>query len=72
MSQQITNGVTEGTSPKAIAALLGPALPGLVVLIVGLATGDADLRAVGLSLLGGGGIAGVAAKQAKTGTITRK
>lgn len=67
--RQITNGKTKGPAPKAIAAAVAPALPGLVVFIVGLVTGDDTLTTVGLSLLGGGGLAGGAAAKAKTGTV---
>lgn len=72
MSEKVSiiDGKTEELSPKTIAAALAPAIPGIVLLIIGIAIGDDTLRTAGITALAGGGVAGTAAYKAKTGTVT--
>jgi hypothetical protein len=65
----VKNGTTEGLAPKAVAATLVPAIPGLIVLILGAVLNDDTLVAIGAGLLGGGGLGGIGAARAKTGTV---
>jgi hypothetical protein len=60
---------TVGISPKAAAAALVAAVPGLVVLIVGIVFGLPDVTAIGAGLVGGGGLAGGGAVVASPGTV---
>jgi hypothetical protein len=60
---------TVGLSPKAIAAAFMPFVPGLVLLILGLVSGDDTVRNVGIGLLGASPLAGGAAVVASPGKV---
>lgn len=71
--QGVTNGFTEGVSPKAVAAALAPFVAGLVLMILDL-IGVIDVDdSLWIGLLGISPVAGGAAAAGKTGTVvTRK
>jgi len=60
---------TVGLSPKAIAATLVPLAPGVVLLIVGLVSGDTTVRDLGIGALGVSPLAGGAAVVASPGKV---
>lgn len=63
---------TVGLSPKALAAALVPLIPGVVLLIIGLVSGDQTVRDLGIGLLGGAPLAGGAAAYASPGDVRAK
>ena len=66
----ITNGVTQGISPKTLAAGALPLVAGLVILVLDL-TGLVEVDdALWIGLLGISPVAAGAAATAETGTVT--
>lgn len=60
---------TVGLSPKALAAALVPLIPGVVLLIIGLVSGDQTVRDLGIGALGVTPLAGGAAVVASPGKV---
>ena len=61
--------MTLGISPKVKAFIAALGGPGIVLLIIALATGDTDLRTVAISLLGGAAVGGGAGYVAPPGEV---
>lgn len=71
MIERYRNVVTEGISPKAIAAAAGPLIAGVVLMVLDLASlVDVD-DTLWLGLLGVAPVAGGAAAAAGVGTVKR-